>query len=84
MTPKSKNNSPVPAIPESETPIDQAVPRMVSVSQAARILGVAKVTLDRWRSQKCGPAIPYTKCKKYVKYNVADLTAWLQANRVEG
>ena len=56
----------------------QDTPRMVSTADAARILGVAKITLAKWRCTHTGPVIPYVKCGRYVKYDLRDLIHFLE------
>lgn len=57
-------------------------PRRLSEREAAAYLGPVSVrTLQDWRLQKLGP--PYTRLGKRVAYDVADLDAFVQANRVE-
>ena len=48
--------------------------------QAADYLGQAANTLRQWRSQGRGPA--YEKRGRNIRYNMADLDAWRNANRV--
>ena len=51
---------------------------LVSTQQAAEYLGGFKPnTLEGWRVQGVGPA--YVKCGRLVRYRVADLDAYLEA-----
>jgi hypothetical protein len=57
-------------------------PRRLSEKEAAKYLGpVAVRTLQDWRMRGVGPA--YSKLGKRVAYAVADLDAYLAAQRVE-
>ncbi|MBI5092934.1 MAG: helix-turn-helix domain-containing protein [Candidatus Hydrogenedentes bacterium] len=58
--------------------------RMVSPSDAAKILNVAPITLAKWRCTKTGPQIPYTKYGRYVRYSIRDLVQFLESNKVTG
>ena len=48
-------------------------------SQAAAYLGVAAITLAKWRVYGLSPA--YHKLNRKVSYRRSDLDAWLAANR---
>lgn len=57
-------------------------PRRISEREAARYLGVKNErTLQDWRHRRVGPS--YAKLGRRVVYDVADLDAFLAANRVE-
>ena len=47
----------------------------------AQMTGISVKTLQSWRWQRRG--IPYIKCGKLVRYNLSDVTAYLEAHRVE-
>jgi hypothetical protein len=53
----------------------------VSSEIAARVLGLAPVTLQTWRCRKCGPA--FYKIGRLAYYRGADLVAWLAKQRQE-
>ena len=54
----------------------------LSEREAAAFLGPVSVrTLQDWRARRVGPV--YTKVGRRVAYDVADLEAFLRANRVE-
>jgi hypothetical protein len=56
--------------------------RRISEREAASYLGPVRVrTLQAWRMQGVGP--PYSKLGKRVAYDVADLDAFIAAQRVE-
>lgn len=48
-------------------------------SQLARRLGVTVRTLERWRTEGEGP--PFLKVGRGVRYDEADLAAWLAERR---
>lgn len=45
--------------------------------EAAKFLGLSPATLQSWRSRKKGP--PYARFGRAVKYRLADLRAWAEA-----
>lgn len=53
-------------------------PEVVDVRGASRIVGLAPDTLNRMRHRGNGP--PYAKLGHSVRYRVADLRAWVDAN----
>jgi len=54
---------------------------LLSPPQAAEILGVTVATLATWRcTGRVG--IPFVRIGRAVKYRVADLEAWIDANRI--
>lgn len=62
--------------------MDTQTPRRLSEKEAAKYLGpVAVRTLQDWRGKGSGPA--FVKLGKRVAYAVADLDAYLAAQRVE-
>lgn len=60
----------------------EAQARMVTVEEAARILGIAKNTLDKARVYGGANAIPYAKLGKRVLYSTLDLTTHLKARTI--
>lgn len=56
--------------------------RIVSEHATADYLGVSCRTLGRWRADRVGPAW-ITLGEKRVGYRQSDLTAYVEANRVE-
>lgn len=52
----------------------------LSAAEAARFIGLAPATLATWRVRKPN-AIPFIKAGRRVIYSVADLRAWMSANR---
>lgn len=57
------------------------LPRRYTEAQAAEFLGVAKRTMQDWRTHGRGPA--YYKLGKRVVYDATDLQGYLDDNRVE-
>ena len=55
---------------------------MVTVAEAARILGIAKNTLDKARVYGGANAIPYCKLGKRVLYSTRDLTTHRKARTI--
>ena len=55
---------------------------MLTERQAAALIGVAAPTLNRWRCKRIGPAFVRVSAR-CIRYNVADVKAWLEARRVE-
>lgn len=54
--------------------------RLLRTPEAARYLGLAPATLNKYRSVGGGP--PFIKYARVVVYRVADLTAWSTSHRV--
>jgi predicted DNA-binding transcriptional regulator AlpA len=50
----------------------------LSTAQAAFFVGLSRRTLEKMRVQGFGPV--YRKHGRYVRYHIADLEAWSQAN----
>ncbi|PLU02965.1 helix-turn-helix transcriptional regulator [Sinorhizobium medicae] len=57
----------------------QQVPQRLRTRDAAKYVGLAKSTLDKFRIEGGGPV--YLKLGKAVVYEVADLDAWCAASR---
>jgi hypothetical protein len=58
---------------------------LLSVGEAADFLGLAKQTLANWRSAgppPHTPPLPFVKVGRAVKYDQADLLAFVEAARV--
>lgn len=55
--------------------------RLVAENEAAEHLGLSKRTLQKWRVTGGGP--PYSKLGTAVRYDLADLDAYLAARRRE-
>ena len=53
---------------------------LLTPEQVAALTGVCKETLAQWRSQKRG--IPYLKVGRVVRYDPADVQAYLEGCRV--
>jgi len=58
----------------------QIPPAALDEAAAARYVGLSRWTLQKWRAQRRGPA--HAKLGARVRYRVADLDAWLAAQRV--
>ena len=54
----------------------------LTTDQAAHYIGLAKQTLEKMRRERRGP--PYRKHGRYVRYHIADLDAWSEANGSTG
>jgi len=50
----------------------------LTTDQAAHYIGLATQTLEKMRRERRGP--PYRKHGRYVRYHIADLDAWSEAN----
>lgn len=48
--------------------------------QAAEFLNLSVRTLQSWRVS--GSKIPFVRCGRAVRYNFADLLAWIRANTI--
>lgn len=55
------------------------LPNLLNESQAAKVLGVQMPTLRRWRWAGEGPT--YFKVGRAVRYDPADLTAFIAAGK---
>lgn len=53
-----------------------SVPRLISFSEAAEILGVAKSTLYAWTSQNRVPHIKLSK--RLIKFRMEELLSWIE------
>lgn len=56
--------------------------RLLSVQEAANLLGIKKKTLDIWRSTQ-RYLIPYVKVGNSVKYDIKDLTEFIEKRKVK-
>lgn len=57
-------------------------PQVLSTTQASKIIGVDKRTLDNWRSLSRGPA--YIKIsKRKIAYLLEDVESFIRARRIE-
>jgi excisionase family DNA binding protein len=56
------------------------LPDLLSPEEVAEITGLARDTLAQWRSQKRG--IPYLKIGRAVRYDPAEVQAYLEGCRV--
>jgi excisionase family DNA binding protein len=54
---------------------------LFTTREAAQYLGLAKITLDIWRSKGLPPA--YVKIHRSVRYRREDLDAFIMSRRVE-
>jgi hypothetical protein len=50
----------------------------LNTAQAAFYVGLARETLEKMRQQRRGP--PYRRHGRYIRYHIADLDAWSEAN----
>jgi hypothetical protein len=57
-------------------------PAALAPPDAARYIGVAPLTLKKWRGRGVGPT--YCKAQRRVVYRVKDLDTWLAKNAVGG
>ena len=48
---------------------------LLTTTEVASRLGIARKTLENWRVEGYGP--PYLKIRKYVRYRPEDVDAWL-------
>lgn len=53
----------------------------LTTKQAAAYLGLKPNTLDVWRCKRVRYQPPYLKLGRAIRYELADLDAWLAANR---
>ena len=53
--------------------------KLLSYSEAAKILTVAEVTLRRWTSER---SIPFIKLNRAVRFDVAELEKWIHERSV--
>lgn len=51
----------------------------VPTDEAARYLGMARSTLEKWRVYGNGP--PFMKIGNRITYQIRDLESWLEAHR---
>lgn len=58
-----------------------ALAEMYGPKELSELLKIPEPTLTHWRYQGIGPA--YLKVGKHVRYRESDVTAWLEAQRVE-
>ena len=55
--------------------------QMVNTGEAASHLGLQKSTLDKWRSEGCGP--PFVRVGRLVMYRPEDLNDWIESQVVQ-
>ena len=55
--------------------------KLKDVNEAADILAASPITLNHWRCTGEGPA--FVKIGRLVRYDVADLAAWIQSRKVQ-
>lgn len=60
----------------------QANPSYLNDVMAAEMMGLAPITLRKWRQQGCGPS--FIKIGRAVRYKLDDLVAWMDSHRVGG
>lgn len=53
---------------------------LLTADDVASVLGIPTATLANWRYQGLGPR--YLRIGRHVRYEAADLKAWLQGQRV--
>ena len=51
---------------------------LLKVTEAASYLGLSPNTLNKWRTQGCGPQ--YIKLGRSIGYRVSDLEGWLDSH----
>lgn len=54
---------------------------LMTPSEAAAVLRLPEATLRQWRYLGRGPA--YMKVGKHIRYRQADLTKWIDTQRIE-
>jgi excisionase family DNA binding protein len=54
--------------------------RLLSIDEAAKLLGVKRSTLYAWVSQR---RIPYLKVGRLVRFRAEEIDKWLERNKVE-
>lgn len=54
---------------------------LLTIEELAQMLSVTQLTVDRWRRQGSGPA--FIQVGRGIRYRVADVEAWLSANRCD-
>lgn len=53
---------------------------LLTVHEAAALLGLSPQTLNRWRCERAGQGPPWIKLGGAVRYREADLTAYVAAS----
>ena len=53
---------------------------LLHTPEAARILKISPVTLERWRGLGAGPK--FCRLGRAIRYRLSDLHSWVDANRV--
>lgn len=51
-------------------------PELIDTTQAARILGISRSTLERWRVRGTGPR--YVKHGRWIRYRICDLNVFVE------
>ena len=63
-------------------------PRLFNEADAATYLGLSRSLLRRQRceGQRDGhvPMVPYIRAGRSIRYDIADLDAWIESNKVAG
>lgn len=55
--------------------------QLMTTSELAAALGIARHTLENWRSSSRGPG--YFRLEGSIRYRMSDVEAWLAGQRVE-
>jgi excisionase family DNA binding protein len=66
---------------EREMQVTLVKPRLLTTDEAAEFLGVSAGTLAVWRCVSRYP-LPYIKIGHNVRYDEADLAAWIESRKV--
>ena len=56
--------------------------KLLTPAEVSEALGIPVQTLAQWRWRNIGPA--YHSVGRHVRYQLADIDAWLEANRHQG
>lgn len=56
---------------------ESGVQKLFTVNEVAKVLGVPKLTLYKWRDKGYGPRV--VRVGRYLRYNPSDLRSWIDA-----
>lgn len=58
----------------------QSLPELLTPLQVGEILQVKPRTLEDWRARRCGPALPFVRLGRTVRYRRADVLRLVESN----
>lgn len=69
---------PASVLSDSAPEPEQTLSKHLTTAELSEIIGVDALTIEGWRRRGGGP--PFVKFKRGVRYDLAQVKAWLRAN----